>query len=183
LAEKKQTDSYSLLEEDIEAVPGNILVVPHFNGAATPYMDGGAKGTIIGLSLSHTAKDIYKSVMEGVAYEMLGNIIFLEKAGIRLNYLHSTGGGAKSALWMQIKANMLNKELISVQGDEAGTVGSAMLAAVALGQYKNIEDAASSFIWRGTTMFQLKLKLVLSIEKVAKMKLILKQWNICIQIR
>lgn len=146
LAEKKQTDSYSLLEEDIEAVPGNILVVPHFNGAATPYMDGGAKGAIIGLSLSHTAKDIYKSLMEGVAYEMLGNIMFLEKAGIKLNYLHSTGGGAKSALWMQIKANMLNKELISVQGDEAGTVGSAMLAAVALGQYKNIEDAAKKFV-------------------------------------
>lgn len=139
-------DIYRFMEDGMDTMPGQVLLLPHFNGAATPYMDGEARGAIVGLTLKHTKRDLYKAVMEGVAYEMQTNICFLENAGIPIHRLHATGGGAKSSLWLQIKANVLNRELKTLHTEEAGTVGSAMLAAVAMGCYSNMIDASAAFV-------------------------------------
>lgn len=152
-ATQQKTDVYALLEKNLDFKPGNLLVLPHFNGAATPYMDGTAKGAIVGLTLEHTAKDIYKALMEGVTYEMLTNIHFLQTAGIKLATLHATGGGARSAFWLQLKANILNRPIISFLEPEAGAAGSAMLAAVAMNHYSSLPKAAQVFIKPQTTFY------------------------------
>lgn len=126
--------------------PTGILVLPHFAGAATPYMDTGSKGVIAGLTVGNTVSDIYRACMEGVVYEMVLNMESLKDSGIHFNMLHATGGGARSKIWMQMKADMLNVPITALKTADAGTVGSAMLTGIAAGCFKNLEDAAKHMV-------------------------------------
>lgn len=126
--------------------PTGLLVLPHFAGAATPYMDTGSKGAIIGLTAGTQVGDIYRACMEGVVYEMLLNMECLKDSGIHFQMLHATGGGAKSELWMQMKADMLNIPITALKTADAGTVGSAMLTGIAVGCFENLEDAAKHMV-------------------------------------
>lgn len=137
---------YDLLEQGTEDAPTGILVLPHFAGAATPTMDGGSKGAIVGLTLSHSQKDLYRAVMEGVCYEMRLNQELLEGCGVTIAPLHATGGGAKSRVWMQMKADVLNVPVTALTTSEAGATGSAMLVGVALGLYPDLEAAAEKMV-------------------------------------
>lgn len=126
--------------------PSGMLVLPHFAGAATPYMDIGSKGVILGLTTASTAADIYRGCMEGVVYEMYLNYQSLAGSGIRFEKLHATGGGAHSAVWMQMKADVLNLPITALKTVDAGTVGSAMLTGVAAGLFRNPEEAAEVMV-------------------------------------
>lgn len=122
--------------------PTGLLVLPHFAGAATPYMDSGAKGAIIGLTAGTTLNEIYRACMEGVAYEMKLNYEHLLPSGVCFERIHATGGGAHSEVWMQMKADMLNIPITALETVDAGTVGSAMLTGIAVGIYSDLEEAA-----------------------------------------
>ena len=134
-----------LLESQSES-PTGLLVLPHFAGAATPYMDSGSKGAVIGLTTENTASDLYRACMEGVVYEMLLNLDYLKDSGIHFDKLHATGGGAHSKEWMQMKADMLNMPITSLETVDAGTVGSAMLTGIAVGCFENLEEAAQIMV-------------------------------------
>lgn len=126
--------------------PTGLLVLPHFAGAATPYMDSGSKGAILGLDASVTTGQLYCACMEGVVYEMLTNMEYLEKSGIPFHMLHATGGGARSEVWMQMKADMLNMPITALATADAGTVGSAMLTGIATGCFTDLSDAAAHMV-------------------------------------
>lgn len=136
--------------------PSGLIVLPHFEGAATPYMDNGARGVIIGLSTSTTAADIYHACMEGVAYEMLLNCEALAGSGIHFEKLHATGGGARSKVWMQVKADVLNLPITALKTADAGTVGSAMLTGIAVGLFKGLDDAAACMVREMETYYPQK---------------------------
>lgn len=129
-----------------EETPSGLLVLPHFAGAATPYMDTGSRGAILGLATETTAADIYRGCMEGVVYEMYLNMQALRNSGIRFTKLHATGGGARSARWMQMKADMLNLPIVALKTVDAGTVGSAMLTGIAIGLFRDLQDAAAHMV-------------------------------------
>jgi len=126
--------------------PSGMLVLPHFAGAATPYMDTGSKGVMVGMTVATTPADIYRACMEGVCYEMYLNYENVIKAGAAPKKLHATGGGARSAIWMQMKADVLGIPIVALKTVDAGTVGSAMLTGIALGVFKNLEDAAAAMV-------------------------------------
>lgn len=109
-------------------------------------MDTGSKGAIVGLTVASSVSDIYRACMEGVVYEMLINMEYLKKAGTSFSMLHATGGGAHSKVWMQMKADMLGIPLTALKTADAGTVGSAMLTGIAIGCFKNLEDAAEHMV-------------------------------------
>ena len=109
-------------------------------------MDTGSKGAILGLTTASTAADIYRACMEGVAYEMRLNYEALSGSGIRFEKLHATGGGARSKVWMQMKADVLNLPITALKTADAGTVGSAMLTGIAVGRFANLEDAAARMV-------------------------------------
>ena len=132
---------YAVLDGMVKPEPTGILLLPHFAGAATPYMDMGAKGAICGLSVENDAADVYQAMLEGICYEMRMNLELLEQAGIVIEGLRATGGGSRSPVWLQIKADILNKPIDTLNVDEAGTVGSLMLAGLATGDYANLEEA------------------------------------------
>jgi xylulokinase len=145
-AEKQGLSVYALLEKRSLDAPTGLLVLPHFAGAATPYMDTAAKGAIVGLTLGSTVEDVFQGCMEGVVYEMMLNTERLNAAGIHFSMLHATGGGASSKLWMQMKADALNVPLKALETPDAGTAGSAMLSGIALGVYSGLEEAARQMV-------------------------------------
>ena len=126
--------------------PTGLLVLPHFAGAATPYMDTGSRGAILGLTTDTGLPQLNRGCMEGVAYEMALNARALKSSGVHYKKLHATGGGARSAAWMQMKADMLDVPIVALRTADAGTVGSAMLTGVAIGVFKNLEDAAAHMV-------------------------------------
>ena len=150
--------SYKKLDESAGEDPTGILIMPHFAGAATPYMDSGSKAAIIGLTLEHTAADVYKAVMEGVTYEILLNLSQLESFGIRPEKLYATGGGARSRVWLGIKADILNRPITALAAEEVGACGTCMLAATAIGIYKNLISAKKVFVKEGDTFLPDKEK-------------------------
>lgn len=126
--------------------PSGLLVLPHFAGAATPYMDIGSKGAVLGLTAATTASDLYRACMEGVVYEMKLNIERMKGAGEHFEKLHATGGGARSEVWMQMKADVLNIPLVALKTVDAGTVGCAMLTGLSIGVFKDLDDAAAHMV-------------------------------------
>ena len=145
-AEKTGANVYAELDGKMSNEPTDLLVLPHFAGAANPHMDINSRAAILGLTLEHTASDVYKALLEGVTYEILLNLKHLEKFGISPEKLYATGGGASSEKWLQIKADILNRPVISLAAKEAGACGTCMLASVAMGIYTGVYEAAKHFV-------------------------------------
>lgn len=137
--------NYAVLDASVKQEPSGILVMPHFSGAATPYMDMGSKAAFLGLTLAHDSSDIYKALMEGVAYEAKLNLDRLAEAGIVPQKLYATGGGA-SDVWLGIKADIWQSEIVSLEAGEVGACGAAMLAGTAIGVYKDLFEAREIFV-------------------------------------
>ncbi len=133
--------------------PSGLLVLPHFAGAATPYMDTGSKGAVLGLTTATTAAELYRACMEGVVYEMRLNYDALRGSGVHFEKLNATGGGARSKLWMQMKADVLNLPITALKTVDAGTVGSAMLTGIAVGLFANLADAAAHMVQKRETYY------------------------------
>lgn len=133
--------------------PTGLLVLPHFAGAATPYMDIGSKGAILGLTTATTTADIYRACMEGVVYEMRLNYEALNGSGIAFEKLNATGGGARSKLWMQMKADVLDLPITALKTVDAGTVGSAMLTGIAAGLFTDLNNAAAHMVQERETYY------------------------------
>lgn len=138
--------SYKELDEAIKDEPTGIMILPHFAGAANPYMDNGSKAAMLGVTLESTKEDIYKAVMEGVTYEIMVNIEVLESFGIKPEKLCATGGGASSEKWLQIKADILQRPITALEAKEAGTCGTCMMVGVAMGVYKDLYEAKKAFV-------------------------------------
>lgn len=123
-----KSNAYELLLRQIPEGPTKLLVLPYFTPTGTPYFDTKVKGAILGLDISTSRREIMKALLEGVAFEMRLNLEILEHVGYTIHELRIIGGGAKSMVWNQLKADILRKPIF-VQGvTEAGCMGVAMLA-------------------------------------------------------
>jgi xylulokinase len=142
----KDGNIYEFLENAAPDRPTGILLLPHFAGAATPYMDTGSKGAIIGLELSHTTADIFRAVMEGISYEMMLNIERLAEVGISIKSLYVSGGCARSVVWLQMKADLYNIPVTRLSIDEAGTLGGILLTGKAMGAFESLEQGVEFLV-------------------------------------
>ena len=106
-----------------------------------------------GVTLETTPADLYRSIMEGVAYEMKVNLDRLSTYGICPNRLFATGGGAKSQVWLQMKADILGLPITAIDAPEVGTLGTVMLAAVAVGMVPDLKGAKALFVREGETFY------------------------------
>lgn len=127
-AERLGINPYERILGGMSRTPAQVMVLPHFTPTGTPYFDTTAEGAIIGLRLSTKKGEMLRALLEGVAFEMRLNIEILEHSGIRIDELRAIGGGARSALWTQLKSDVLNKPIKTVPITEAGCLGVAMLA-------------------------------------------------------
>ena len=153
-AEKAKRSPYEIYNTLVNTShPSGLLIFPHFAGAGTPIMDKDATGTIMGLTLDTTKGQIYQGLMEGASYEMRINLDTLEEAGIKVDKIYATGGGASSAEWLQIKADIYNKEVVSLGSAQSGTLGCIMFAAVACGICTDLVEASERFVNYEKTYF------------------------------
>ncbi len=132
---------YAYLDERSPEGPTGILVLPHFAGAATPYMDTESKAAFVGITLETTKYDIYKALMEGTSYEILLNFNTLKSFVGEISEIRATGGGAASSVWLQIKADILGTKICGMSCKEVGAAGTAALAGIYCGIYKDINHA------------------------------------------
>lgn len=123
---------------------GGVVVVPHFDGMVSPTSDADTRGLIRGLSLGTTRGDIYRAAMESLAFSLRENLEFLGQQGFECHSIRSIGGGAKSNLWLQIKANALGRPVERPIVSESATLGAALIAAVGAGEYRDIQEAVDS---------------------------------------
>jgi xylulokinase len=143
---------YTYFDERIGDDPSGLLVLPHFSGAATPYMDTHSVGAIVGITMDTNRDHIYRALLEGSTYEMRLNAELLSKTGIRFTNLIASGGGANSKTWLQIKADIMGVPIIPLQSSEAGICGCAMLAASALGSYNSNAEIKQTFVHYGAAI-------------------------------
>ena len=130
-----QEDLAALEREAAASPPGarNLIMQPFLMGARSTRWNPDARGLLLGLSLGHTRGDIARALMEGVGYEVGTCLDGLRDMGIAPGELAVIGGGAKSDLWAQIKADILGMPVYRPLYTEAASLGAAVLAATAVG--------------------------------------------------
>ena len=150
-AERTGQDVYDLILQQATAGPSPVLILPHFVGAGTPSMDADSKGAILGLDLSTSRGQIIKAMLDSVSYEVKLSLDAMEAAGIAVRELRAFGGGAKSPLWLQTKADIYGKPVRAVAVSEAPCLGVAILAGVATGVFSSMEEALAQMVRIGRT--------------------------------
>ncbi|MCL4415526.1 MAG: FGGY family carbohydrate kinase [Actinobacteria bacterium] len=145
-AMENNMDVFHIIITEASKNPSRILVLPHFIGSGTPYLDSKSKGTIIGMSLATTRADIVKGILDSLSYETKWNIETVEMAGIKIGALNLFGGGARNDILPQIKADIFEREVRALTISETGALAAALLAGGAVGIYKNLEETVSSLI-------------------------------------
>lgn len=141
-AQQQNKSIYDLLNEQCPQTTSDLMVLPFLQGmGGTPDVDAGATGLIAGLTTQTRLPDIYRAILEGVTFEMRYNQEKLRENGVSFERLYACGGGAKSPVWLQIKADILGCEIIPVMSDETGAMGSAILGLAAVTGEKPFEIA------------------------------------------
>ena len=141
------TKDYAAEQKEITKLGENhVYFLPYLMGERSPYNDPYARGTFIGMTMDTTRADMTQAVLEGVAFALRDSIEVARSLGIRIDASKICGGGAKSPLWKTIIANVLNIRLDILKTEEGPSMGGAMLAAVANGEYASVEEAAKAIV-------------------------------------
>ncbi len=124
-----------------------LLFLPYLTGERTPYPDPLARGAFVGLTVRHTMPSMTRAVLEGVAFGLRDSMELIRNAGLgQIDQVRISGGGARSALWRQILADVMNCELVTVNTTEGAAYGSALLAGVAAGAWSSVPEACAATV-------------------------------------
>jgi xylulokinase len=142
-------DVYDLLTEEAALAPAGsegLLFLPYLTGERTPYPDPDAKGVYLGLSLRHGKAHTVRAVLEGVAYGLRDSVELMRAMGVRVEQVRAAGGGARSPLWRQILADVLDTEIVLTGVTEGAPYGAALLAGVGAGVFRDVDEAVDEAI-------------------------------------
>jgi len=142
-------DAYDLILAGAPSGPTGLMVLPHFSGSGTPTLDTSSKGAILGLTFATDRASLAKAILEGLVFELRTNLDLLRQSGISIHELRAVGGGARSPLWLQLKADICRIPLRVPQVTEAACLGAALLAGVACGVYPDVQTAVSRTVHLG----------------------------------
>lgn len=146
-ADRYSEESRSALHDEMQQLcrrtPTALLAAPYFNGRGFPQFSSAAAGMVKGLRLDTAPAELYQAVMESIAFEIrfcLDAMLPRSESEQALR-VFASGGGANSAYWLQMKADIYGRDVVRFQHREAGTMGAMLLAAVGEGCYSS-SDAA-----------------------------------------
>jgi len=140
---------YDVMNEGAGKIPPGsegLLVLEHWQGNRTPWVDPLSRGVIRGLSLSHTPTHIYRAILEGVAYGTAVILSRMEEQDFLISEIVACGGVTNSELWTQIHSDVTGKPISITEENQAVSLGSAILASKAAGIYNTINEAADSMV-------------------------------------
>lgn len=136
----KDLKELNVLAKESPVGSNSLILLPYFLGEKTPIFDPKAKGVWLGLSLSHNIGDMFRSILEAVAYGFMHHIEVITSLGKRIGRVFLCNGGAKSELWRSIVADVTGYDLIYIEDNPGSSVGVAFLAGYASGLFKNWEE-------------------------------------------
>ena len=123
-----------------------LVMLPHLEGAACPEFNPAAKGVFCGVTLRHGRPHFIRSILEAVAYMLRQDVELVQELGVPVQEVRSIGGGARSPLWLQIKADVLRRPVATLACEEVACLGAAMLAATAAGHFTDLQEAATAMV-------------------------------------
>ena len=136
---------YNDLINEAESVPPGsegLFFLPYLSGERTPHPDPLARAAWIGLTLRHTRSHLTRAVLEGVAYGLKDSFMLIQNAGLgEIRQVRASGGGTRSQVWLQILADILGVELVTVNTSEGAAFGAALLAGVGAGVWQDVKTA------------------------------------------
>lgn len=137
---KKDINFFAYMDEMAKNLHTDILVLPQFGSAGNPNLSMDARGTIAGLTIHTKPEELYRAILEGMAFQMYLAYERMEKLGTQMNAIAVTGGGAASELTLQIRADIFGMKVYSLESNESGTLGCMLMAATAMGAYSDLKD-------------------------------------------
>lgn len=155
IAQKLALSSYQIMDLESENSPpgcNGLIFLPYMRGERSPVWNPYARGVFFGLSLETSKGDLIRSMLEGTAYGLRQNLEIGEKVlGFPVKEIRTVGGGAKSKVWSQIKADILKRPMTLLDQQETAVMGAAMLGGLASGRFGDYKEAAfkaSAQPWR-----------------------------------
>lgn len=142
-----------------------VMFLPYFEGSLTPRNNPDVAGAILGMTLRTTREDIIKGMFEGITFDLKLNLKKLEESSIKIDVLRATGGGARSDIWLQIKADITGKLTQKIDVDESGCVAAAVLAGYGTGIFDSIEETIGDWVKVGKEFEPDRSKSEMYIEK------------------
>ncbi|MBE3115345.1 MAG: xylulokinase [Actinobacteria bacterium] len=140
---------YDLLNKQVERVAvgsDGLIFLPYLSGERTPYSDPNARGVFFGISYLHGPDHFARSIMEGVAFSQLDCLSLIRELNINSDRIILFGGGARSGIWRQIIADILNSKVVTLNVEEGSAFGAAIIAGAGCGIYSSIEEGVNKII-------------------------------------
>lgn len=139
---------YFHFDEQASAIPAGcegLIFHPYLLGELTPYNDPDLKGSFTGISMKHSKAHFTRAVLEGVAFSLYDCFEVLKQLKLTLHEAMIIGGGSRSVLWRQIVADMLGI-CMKKPANTDSSFGSAMLAGIGIGVFRDFEDAVKKCV-------------------------------------
>ena len=140
---------YDALTEAAARAPAGsdgLFFLPYLMGERTPHLDPKARGVWFGLTAAHTRGHLVRSILEGVAYSLRDGLEVLVQMGVPVGEVRASGGGARSALWRRIQADVFGREVVTVNAAEGPAYGAALLAGAGMGVWKGVAEACTACV-------------------------------------
>lgn len=142
-------DVFEKLLSEAEQSPvgsNRLLFLPYLMGERTPHSDPNAKGSFIGLNITHKRGDMTRAILEGVCFGLRDSLEILQSLNIKVKEVRITGGGSNSRLWRQILADVFDLNVNMINSKEGSAYGATILAAVGCGLYSSVDEACHKLI-------------------------------------
>lgn len=136
---------------EVPPLSNGLILFPHLTGTQYPEMNSSVRGVFLGVGLNVGRKHFIRSILESVGYMLRENIEAFNEMGVDVKEIRSLGGGARSKLWIQIKADINDKIFVTMEHEESTSVGAAILGGLSVGLFDNLE-AACKLIKRKSTI-------------------------------
>ncbi len=115
-------------------------------GERTPHLDPHARGALVGLTASHTRADVIRAILEGVAFSLRDTFSIFGEMNVPVKHVRLGGGGARSALWRQIQADIYGHEVEIIEAEEGAAYGAALLAGVGARIWASVDEACTAVV-------------------------------------
>lgn len=148
-ARRSGQDVYDIMTNDASEVPpgsDGLAFYPFMSGPGTLRVSAALRGVYYGLQLSHGRPHLVRSLLESVGFMLREHCVMMNSGGVTVDMVRALGGGARSAMWNQMKANITGLPVVTMECPEAAALGTAMLQAVALGIHRDIREAAETMV-------------------------------------
>lgn len=160
LYRKECSNVYDKLNQKCAADSNGVIFLPYFSETYFTDIEY-AMGSFIGMTTSTTVYQLYRAMLEGLACETRRMFRTLEQCGVNVNTVTAAGGASGSSVYMQIKADIIGKEIRTLSNTEAGINGLAILCATEKRCFSSLAEAAKQFVHPGQNFGVLKDEVII----------------------